>query len=107
MPVFCFDQLVVVKEEDGGRKAVCYWLRGPTTDTPTKANVLRKVVNHSSVIGISQELNAPKQRCENLEQGQSISSMANYSNKVFTTFYHLREQGVPGLSRGKSSGAWY
>jgi hypothetical protein len=67
---------------------------------------LRKVGNHSSVLSISQEMDAPKQRCENLEQGQSIFQRPTIQT-VFATFYHVYEQGVPGLSRGKSCGAWY
>ena len=89
--------------EEGRQCVVGYGDQRPTL--PQRHTFLRKAGNHSSVIGISQELNAPKQRCENLEQGQSTSSTANYSNIVFTALYHLREQGVPGLSRGKSSGA--
>jgi hypothetical protein len=64
-----------------GRQCVVGYRDQPPT-LPKRQTFLRKGGNHSSVIGTSQELNAPKQRRENLKQDQSISSTANYSNSV-------------------------
>jgi hypothetical protein len=50
---------------EGRQYVVGYGDQRPTL--PQRQTFLRKVVNHSPVIGISQELNALKQRCENLE----------------------------------------
>jgi hypothetical protein len=86
MSVVSFYQLVVVEEEDGGRKTVCCWLQGPSTDTPTNA---LPSIEKSATIHLSQAylrgLKAPKERCENLEQGQRIYSKTYFSNGV-TTF---------------------
>ena len=70
-------------------------------DTPTNTKFLRKVGNHSSVISISQEMNAPKQRCENLEQGQSIFQRPTIQTQCLphsTTYMNKGYRAFPGVN---------
>jgi len=103
LPVFCFYQLVAVKEEDGGRTAVCCWLRGHSHKYKVPSKSRQPFICHKHISGNEcSETTLWEPRI-----GPKHFSTANYSNIVFTTFYHVYEQGVPGLSRGKSCGAWY